>query len=135
MSASAAQPATAAAAAAASAAGCAAPDQSAGLPASVDLAKETVITGVVRADGTGGGADGNGVDGNGAGQPVAGAYVRLLDASGEFTAEVVSSPEGVFRFFAAPGTWTVRALSRQGSGDVALTANRGLNEVAVSVRS
>jgi hypothetical protein len=123
MSAAATQPATAtaAAAAAASAAGCAAPDQSAPLPSGVDLAKETVITGVVCVDRSR--------------EPVAGAYVRLLDASGEFTAEVVSSPEGVFRFFAAPGSWTVRALSRQGSGDVALTANRGLNEVTVNVGS
>jgi hypothetical protein len=100
-----------------SAAGCAAPDQSADLPASVDLAKETVITGVVRADGA----------------PVAGAYVRLLDANGEFTAEVVSSPEGVFRFFAAPGKWNIRALSRLGNGDAAVTADRGVNEVAVEV--
>ena len=45
------------------------------------------------------------------GEPVAAAYVRLLDATGEFTAEVVSSATGVFRFFAAPGTWTVRALA------------------------
>jgi hypothetical protein len=98
--------------------GCAAPDQSAPPPA-VDLAKETVITGVVRADR--------------AGTPVAGAYVRLLDATGEFAAEVVSSPAGQFRFFAAPGKWTVRALSRQGNGDVAVTADRGLTEVSLTV--
>jgi hypothetical protein len=96
---------------------CAAPDQSAPLPASVDVEKETVISGVVRS-----GAD-----------PVGGAYVRLLDATGEFTAEVVTSPAGQFRFFAAPGTWTLRALSRQGNGDTTLAANRGLNEVAVAV--
>lgn len=108
----------AATAAAAAAAGCAAPDQSAPLTG-VDLAKETVVTGLVCIDG---------VD-----EVVPGAYVRLLDASGEFTAEVVSSPDGVFRFFAAPGTWTVRALSRQGTGEVAVTAERGLNEVTVRV--
>jgi hypothetical protein len=96
---------------------CAAPDQSAPLPASVDVEKETVITGVVRS-----GAD-----------PVAGAYVRLLDSTGEFTAEVVTSPAGQFRFFAAPGTWTLRALSRQGNGDATLAADRGINEVAVTV--
>ena len=99
------------------AAGCAAPDQSAP-PPDVDLARETVITGVVRA---------------GDSQPVGGAYVRLLDAGGEFAAEVVSSPEGVFRFFAAPGPWTVRALSRQGAGDAALTAALGVIEVRVTV--
>jgi hypothetical protein len=100
------------------AAGCAAPDQSAPLPAGVDLEKETVITGVVR---------------NADGEAVGGAYVRLLDASGEFTAEVVSSPEGVFRFFAAPGSWTLRALSRSGNGDLTVDAARGINEVAISV--
>src|SRR2546423_13968491 len=97
--------------------GCGAPEQSAPLPASVDLEKETVITGVVRAGD----------------QPVAGAYVRLLDATGEFTAEVVTSSAGQFRFFAAPGTWTLRALSRSGHGDATVAADRRLNEVAVSV--
>ena len=100
------------------AAGCAAPDQSAPLPAGVDLEKETVITGIVST------ADGD---------AVGGAYVRLLDASGEFTAEVVSSPEGVFRFFAAPGSWTLRALSRAGNGELVVDATRGVNEVAISV--
>src|SRR5690606_40680347 len=49
-------------------------------------------------------------------------YVRLLDGTGEFTAEVVSSEAGQFRFFAAPGTWTVRALSRAGTGQAELKA-------------
>jgi hypothetical protein len=97
--------------------GCGAPAQSAPIPASVDIEKETVITGVVRAGE----------------EPVAGAYVRLLDGSGEFTAEVVTSPLGQFRFFAAPGTWTLRALSRHGNGDTVVTADRGINEVAVAV--
>ena len=100
------------------AAGCAAPDQAAPLPASLDLEKETVITGVVR---------------TGDGEAVPGAYVRLLDGTGEFTAEVVTSPAGQFRFFAAPGSWTLRALSRHGNGDAVVTATRGLNEVAVTV--
>jgi len=98
-------------------AGCGAPEQGAPLPASVDLEKETVITGVVTA-----GSD-----------PVAGAYVRLLDANGEFTAEVVTSPAGEFRFFAAPGSWTLRALSRHGNGDVLVSAARGINPVALAV--
>ena len=51
------------------------------------------------------------------GAPVAGAYVRLLDATGEFTAEVVTVREGEFRFFAAPGKWKVRSLARVGKGE------------------
>ncbi|HET6532021.1 MAG TPA: DUF1416 domain-containing protein [Actinoplanes sp.] len=98
--------------------GCAAPDQSAPIPASVDLEKETVITGIVR---------------TAEGAAVGGAYVRLLDSSGEFTAEVVSSPDGVFRFFAAPGSWTLRALSRHGNGDLTVDASRGINEVGLSL--
>jgi hypothetical protein len=98
--------------------GCGAPDQSAPLPASVDVAKETVITGVVHAGDS----------------PVGGAYVRLLDATGEFTAEVVTSPAGQFRFFAAPGTWTLRALSREGNGDQTVAAAQGVTEVALPVR-
>jgi uncharacterized GH25 family protein len=97
--------------------GCGAPEQGTPLPASVDVEKETVISGVVSADGS----------------PVAGAYVRLLDVTGEFTAEVVTSQTGEFRFFAAPGTWTLRALSRAGNGDATVAADRGINQVAVSV--
>ena len=97
--------------------GCGAPDQSVPIPAGVDVEKETVIAGVVRAGDT----------------PVAGAYVRLLDAGGEFTAEVVTSAAGHFRFFAAPGTWTLRALSREGNGNCTVDADRGINEVAVTV--
>ena len=47
------------------------------------------------------------------GAPVADGYVRLLDAGGEFTAEVPSAT-GQFRFFAAPGSWTLRAWPRAG---------------------
>ena len=96
---------------------CGAPEQGLPLPAGVDLTKETVISGVVTADG----------------EPVPGAYVRLLDATGEFTAEVVTSAAGHFRFFAAPGTWTVRALSRAGTGDAQVTADRGVAEVALPI--
>lgn len=96
---------------------CGAPDQATALPPSVDLTKETVIAGVVR---TGG-------------EPVGGAYVRLLDRGGEFVAEVVASDQGAFRFFAAPGQWTVRALARAGTGQTEVTADRGLNEVVLSV--
>jgi len=77
---------------------CGAPAQTPVLPAGVDLEKETVIYGAVtKAD-----------------APVAGAYVRLLDATGEFTAEVVTSATGDFRFFAAPGSWTLSVLHHEG---------------------
>jgi uncharacterized protein YfaS (alpha-2-macroglobulin family) len=98
--------------------GCGAPEQTDALPASVDVEKEIVLQGQVTA----------------AGSPVGGAFVRLLDATGEFTAEVVSSPEGHFRFYAAPGDWTVRALHRSGNGETKVTAaGPGLHPVAVSV--
>ena len=65
--------------------------------------------------------------------PVAGAFVRLLDGAGEFTAEVVSSPAGDFRFYAAPGSWTVRALSRVGNGQADVQATLGVSPVDVLV--
>jgi hypothetical protein len=75
----------------------------------IDVAKETVIQGTVTAGG----------------EPVGGAFVRLLDGTGEFTAEVVTSPTGEFRFFARPGDWTLRALSWQGNGETNVTASQG----------
>lgn len=89
------------------------------MPAGVDLEKETVITGRV-------------VDGSG--QAVGGAFVRLLDGSDEFTAEVVASATGDFRFFAAPGNWTLRALSPAGNGDATIApTGAGIHEVDVKV--
>lgn len=98
---------------------CSGPKQGLALPASVDLEKETVITGRV-------------VDSSGA--SVGGAFVRLLDSSDEFTAEVVASATGDFRFFAAPGAWRVRALSAAGNGDAVVTpSGAGLHEVDIKV--
>jgi hypothetical protein len=59
------------------------------------------------------------------GSPLAGAYVRLLDGTGEFTAEVQSSATGYFRFYAAAGDWTLRTLYRGGSVDTAVQAEQG----------
>jgi Protein of unknown function (DUF1416) len=88
-----------------------------GLPLGVDAGKEAVIQGVVRRDGV----------------PVVG-YVRLLDGTGEFTAEVPTSATGEFRFFAAAGTWTVRALVPGGSADRTVSAEVGsVSEVDVAV--
>jgi hypothetical protein len=65
----------------------------------IDLSKQTVIQGVILKDGAG--------DSVPNGAPVTNGHVRLLDASGEFTAEVPTNLEGQFRFFAAPGSWTL----------------------------
>jgi uncharacterized GH25 family protein len=59
------------------------------------------------------------------GQPEGGAYVRLLDSSGEFTAEVVTSATGAFRFFARPGSWTLRALASGAQADAKVDASQG----------
>ena len=97
---------------------CGAPDQAVALPPGTDLTKETVLTGRVVAGG----------------EPVGGAFVRLLDGTGEFTAEVVASEAGQFRFFAAPGTWTFRALSRKGNGQTELTADGpGIHRAEIAV--
>jgi hypothetical protein len=49
-----------------------------------------------------------------AGSPVATGYARLLNNDGEFVAEVPLGEDGGFRFFAAPGTWTLRVLAPGG---------------------
>jgi hypothetical protein len=95
---------------------CGAPQQGGGLEG-VDVAKETVIQGQVLRDGA----------------PVAAAYVRLLDSTGEFTAEVVTSATGDFRFFAAPGEWTLRALAPGSAGESRVAADRGLNNLQVEL--
>jgi Protein of unknown function (DUF1416) len=76
----------------------------------VDISTQTVIQGVVERSGA----------------PVSGAYVRLLDRSGEFTAEVPTSGTGEFRFFAGPGTWTLRTLApRTAPVDAPVSAELG----------
>ncbi len=97
---------------------CGAPKQGGSL-AGIDLTTQTVIQGAVWHDGA----------------PVAGAYVRLLDSTGEFTAEVPTSATGHFRFFAGPGDWTLRTLAPKAEPvDTPVTAATGSNaEFAVSV--
>lgn len=75
----------------------------------IDVTREAVIQGTVSR----------------AGQPVGGAYVRLLDGTGEFTAEVPTSATGQFRFFAAPGSWTLRTLAPGSISDREVTAAQG----------
>jgi uncharacterized GH25 family protein len=87
--------------------------------AGVDVAKEAIIQGQVLRNG----------------DPVAGAYVRLLDRTGEFTAEVPTSASGHFRFFAGDGQWTLRTLAPKADPvDRAVTAAVGsIAEVQISL--
>ena len=73
---------------------CTAPDQDQLPPLEVS-ASEAVVHGTVRRGG----------------EPLPGAYVRLLGETGEFTAEVQASATGYFRFYAADGEWTLRTLA------------------------
>lgn len=85
----------------------------------VNLSKEAVVQGRVTRDG----------------QPVGGAYVRLLDRRGEFTAEVPTSTSGHFRFFAGEGAWTLRTLAPQADPvDTPVTATVGvITEALVTI--
>jgi len=87
--------------------------------AGVDVEKEAVIQGqVLRGE-----------------EPVPNAYVRLLDRSGEFTAEVPTSATGHFRFFAGDGEWTLRTLAPKADPvDRVVRASVGnVAEVTVSI--
>ena len=64
----------------------------------IDVTTQTIIQGAVLRDGD---------DGVPNGAPVGSAHVRLLDRDGEFTAELPTNLQGQFRFFAAPGSWTL----------------------------
>jgi hypothetical protein len=85
----------------------------------VDVDSQSIIQGVVLHDD----------------QPVNNAYVRLLDRTGEFTAEVPTSATGQFRFFAAPGDWTLRTLAPKAEPvDQAVVAAQGsVADVTISV--
>ena len=85
--------------------------------AGVDLANQFIIQGAVLRGGVS--------DGVPNGAPVDNAYVRLLDSTGEFTAEVPTNLEGQFRFFAAPGSWTVVVLAHGAREEVKVEAEKG----------
>ena len=89
--------------------------------AGVDVTKEAVIQGRVLRGGN----------------AVAGAYVRLLDSGGEFTAEVPTSATGHFRFFAADGNWTLRTLAQGATTvDSPVVAARGsVKEIDVDIEA
>ena len=79
-----------------SADGCGAP--AGGVSVSAATGTQAVVEGRVVHDGT----------------PVATGYVRLLGSGDEFVAEVPLGDDGGFRFFAAPGSWTLRVLAPGG---------------------
>ena len=75
-----------------SADGCGAP--AGGVTASAAAGSQAVVEGRVTRDGA----------------AVATGYARLLGTGDEFVAEVPLGEDGGFRFFAAPGSWTLRVL-------------------------
>src|SRR5690606_9098090 len=85
----------------------------------VNVAKEAVVQGQVTRDG----------------EPVGNAYVRQLDRTGQFTAEVPTSATGHFRFFAGVGEWTLRTLAPKADPvDRKVLAQTGqVAEVAVAI--
>lgn len=86
-----------------------------------EVEKETVITGRV-------------IDR--AGRPAGGVSVVLLDDSQEFAAELIASPAGTFRFFTAPGTWTLHAQVDAHEGVVTVAPpGAGIHEVEIVLGS
>ena len=85
----------------------------------IDVTKEAIIQGQVTRSG----------------EPVGNAYVRLLDSTGEFTAEVPTDDAGQFRFFAGDGRWTLRTLAPKADvTDRQVVAQVGsVAEVSVSI--
>jgi hypothetical protein len=78
-----------------SADGCGAPAGGAPASAATDVGAQAVVQGKVTRDGS----------------AVAVGYARLLNSGGDFVAEVPLGADGGFRFFAAPGSWTLRVLA------------------------
>jgi Protein of unknown function (DUF1416) len=63
------------------------------------------------------------------GAPVQVGYARLLNSGGDFVAEVPLGEDGGFRFFAAPGDWTLRVLAPGG-----IRADRGVTAAIGEIR-
>ena len=103
-------------AAQATAAGCGAP--AGGAPVK-DAGNQAIVQGRVTKDGA----------------PVQVGYARLLNAGGDFVAEVPLGEDGGFRFFAAPGNWTLRVLAPGGvKADCGVSAAIGeIRELVVAV--
>ncbi len=77
--------------------GCGAPAGGVTIPG-VDIDRQAVVQGKVSHNGS----------------AVVPGYARLLNSGGDFVAEVPLGEDGGFRFFAAPGDWTVRVLAPGG---------------------
>jgi hypothetical protein len=90
--------------------GCGAP---AGSPLVTSAGNQAVVQGTVTRDGS----------------PLAVGYARLLNAGGDFVAEVPLGEDGTFQFFAAPGDWTLRVLAPGG-----ITAERGVTAATGEIR-
>jgi Protein of unknown function (DUF1416) len=76
--------------------GCGAP--AGGVSASAAVGSQAVVEGKVTREGA----------------AVSTGYARLLGTGDEFVAEVPLGNDGGFRFFAAPGSWTLRVLAPGG---------------------
>jgi len=75
--------------------GCGAPAGGAPVSAAKDAGNQAVVQGKVTRNGS----------------AVQVGYARLLNSGGDFVAEVPLGEDGGFRFFAAPGSWTLRVLA------------------------
>lgn len=94
----------------ATAAGCGAP--AGGAPVK-DAGNQAIVQGTVTHDGA----------------PVKVGYARLLNSGGDFVAEVPLGEDGGFRFFAAPGDWTLRVLAPGG-----VKTDRGVSAAIGEIR-
>jgi Protein of unknown function (DUF1416) len=91
-----------------SADGCGAP--AGGVSAPATAGSQAVVEGTVTRDGA----------------AVSTGYARLLGTGDEFVAEVPLGDDGGFRFFAAPGSWTLRVLAPGGlRAERSVQADRG----------
>ena len=99
--------------------GCGAPAGGAPVSAARDVGGQAVVQGRVTQNGS----------------AVAVGYARLLDSGGDFVAEVPLGEDGGFRFFAAPGSWTLRVLAPGNvSAERVVSADTGkITELEVAV--
>jgi hypothetical protein len=99
--------------------GCGAPAGGVAVTAAADVGNQAVVEGRVVRDNT----------------PLTTGYARLLGTGDEFVAEVPLGEDGGFRFFAAPGDWTLRVLAPGGvRAEYAVSADIGqITKVEVAV--